>query len=255
MNDSLSKISIITVTYNAISTIEQTMLSVLNQNYDNIEYIIIDGASTDGTVDSIKRYDEKVREGEYPNVIFRWISEPDKGIYDAMNKGIMMTTGEWVGIINSGDYYEPFILEKIIREAYRQPDIDLFFGNMKIIREGKYFRDEIFNGSINLKIMNICHPTVFIRKNIYIQYGIFDEKFRIAADYDLLLRFYKRNIKFKYLDTFIASFATGGVSSVFTLKILRERYQIRIKNHIFPFSLKEIATYFYCKLPYSKKNW
>jgi glycosyltransferase involved in cell wall biosynthesis len=249
------KITVITVVRNGEKTLEQTMLSVLNQTYLNIEYIVIDGASTDGTLGIIKSYDERIKNGEFPNVSFRWISEPDRGIYNAMNKGIDMATGEWIGIINSGDGYEKSAIKTVASEMIKRPEAGLLFGNMKIIREGHYFRDEVFSGTINVKVMNISHPTVFVRKRIYVRHGKFDEQFRIAADYDLLLRFYQRHIVFQHLNSAIAFFATGGVSSNFNVKILRERYRIRIKNHINPFSMKEIFVYLYCKLPLVKKYW
>ena len=118
------KISIITVSYNAVKTIEETINSVLNQSYSNIEYIIIDGGSRDGTVDIIKKYQDKI------NV---WISEPDKGIYDAMNKGIKLAKGDWIGIINSDDCYCIDAFDTILNTISKNPNAELIFGNLNII--------------------------------------------------------------------------------------------------------------------------
>jgi glycosyltransferase involved in cell wall biosynthesis len=239
-------ISIITVVYNGASTLEQTILSVINQTYKNIEYIIIDGGSTDGTIDIIKKYEKHLA---------CWVSEPDEGIYDAMNKGIDKATGEWIGLLNSGDVYTQDVLHIISQEVTNNPDIELFFGNMKIIHNKKYLRDEIFNGIIDCKMMNICHPTVFVKRDIYSIYGVFDKKFPIAADYDILLRFYKKHVKFKYLNIFITIFSIGGISSILSLKILKERFLIRKKNKINPISLKEIFIFLCLKFHLKKQNW
>jgi len=247
-------ISVITVVRNGEQTLEQTMLSVLNQTYSRIEYILVDGTSTDGTIDIIRNYELKIKNGEFPNVLFHWISEPDKGIYDAMNKGIDMATGEWIGIINSGDNYLPFILEEVSKAIQIYPEADLFFGNMKIINNGVYLRDELFKGEIRIKDMNICHPTVFVNRSIYLNYGSFDTKFPIGADFDLLLRFYINNVKFQHLNIFIASFSTGGVSSGFSFKIVKERYAIRKKNDINSVSIKDFLVYIKSRLK-KNTNW
>src|SRR5438105_14705 len=126
MNLSFPRISIITVVYNNVANIEVTILSILNQTYKNIEYIVIDGGSTDGTLDVIKKYKDKIS---------FWVSEKDNGIYDAMNKGIKVATGEWINFINSGDsYFDNDVLEKIMEaEYFNATSIDVIYGNTQII--------------------------------------------------------------------------------------------------------------------------
>ncbi len=222
------KISIITVSYNAVKTIEQTIQSVVNQTYDNIEYIIIDGGSIDGTVDIIKKYED--------NIAY-WVSEPDKGIYDAMNKGINVATGDVIGIINSDDWYAT---SHIIAEVVQMCDIhdcDLVCGDM-------YYFDERGNPlNVNKciskpmlselkKRMNIAHPTVFIKKNIYTKYGCFNTKYKVAADYDLMLRLSFAGVVAKYSPSVVVNFRLGGASSSDSFYIINEVAKIRKNNHI-----------------------
>ena len=200
------KISIITVSYNAVKTIEQTICSVVNQTYDNIEYIIIDGGSTDGTVDIIKKYESKIA---------YWVSEPDKGIYDAMNKGIKRSSGQIIGIINADDWYDVNTVRKVA-EQFINSKIDIVHGDIFTVlpngdiyakyKPAKKIEDLIWHE------MPIYHPTCFIRKNIYNRFGLFSIKYKIAADYELILRFYLKNVIFKYLEDDIAYFRLAGAS-------------------------------------------
>lgn len=197
------RVSIITVVRNGVMTIEQTIQSVLQQTYKNIEYIIIDGASTDGTQEIIKQYEK---------CIAYYISEPDGGIYDAMNKGIRQATGEIIGIINSDDWYERDAVEKIV-EVFCKEDVEVVHGNMNIIgAEGdKWVRKAGVMEELWYH-MAILHPTVFVKKNVYKQYGVFDTEYKIVADYELMLRLYTNNVKFIYLNNLIANFRTSGIS-------------------------------------------
>ena len=133
-------ISIVTVSYNAVLTIEQTILSVINQTYPNVEYIIIDGGSTDGTVDIIKKYADKIA---------YWVSEPDKGIYDAMNKGGLKATGDFIQFLNAGDWFEnEYVIEKIFKDWYKR--VDVIYGDMIIRRsDGVYY--------VYMQKLKICH--------------------------------------------------------------------------------------------------
>ena len=130
LNETDTLISVVTVSYNAVSTIEQTILSVINQTYPNVEYIIIDGGSTDGTVDIIKKYADKIA---------YWVSEPDKGIYDAMNKGGLKTTGDFIQFLNAGDWLEnEHVIEKIFKDWFKR--VDVIYGDMIIRRsDGVYY--------------------------------------------------------------------------------------------------------------------
>ena len=217
-------VSIITVCLNNEKYIKQTIDSVLKQTYYNIEYIIIDGKSTDTTVKIIKEYENKF------NGRMKWISEKDKGIYDAMNKGINIANGEIIGIINSGDFYVKNAVELVVSIFNFDNTINLIHGN--VIKFG--FKNDIsflVKGTDKHieKRMSIQHPTCFISREIYKKYGKFDLKYKISADYELLLRFRKEGIKFYYLDKVLCYFRIGGVSSN-TYKALKEVEEIH-KNY------------------------
>lgn len=198
-------VSIVTVVYNRKTYLEQAIKSVLNQQYKNIEYIIIDGGSTDGTLEIIKKYDDRL---DY------WLSEPDNGIYNAMNKGIKISSGELIGILNSDDYYPPFSLREIVNE-YSLSDTDIIHGNMIFFTEYNDFCN-FMNAKPDIEQMffrpSIFHPTCFIKKTVYSEIGLFDETFQLIADYDFLLRAMEHNCEFHYIDKLIAVFRHGGAS-------------------------------------------
>jgi glycosyltransferase involved in cell wall biosynthesis len=212
-------ISIITVVYNGKKHLEQTIQSVLNQTYTNFEYIIIDGGSTDGTVDIIKKYE---------NQINYWISEPDNGIYDAMNKGLAQAKGDYIGLLNSDDFYESNALEIITNEIKTTPNTDVFFGNMFILNQNLQEKQlQTYKKGENLhKIFSIWHPTVFVKKECYKKYGNFDTNFKIAADYELLLRLKKQGCSFKYINKPITNFREGG-TSYYHKKLKYERFRLQ----------------------------
>ena len=203
------KVSIITVCYNSVLTIEKTIASVLNQTYKNIEYIIIDGASVDGTIDIIDKYKD-LFDGKLIVV-----SEKDDGIYYAMNKGIGLASGKLIGILNSDDWYEPDAVEKILRSYENKHDnpLAVYYGNMGMIRDGKLTGISKSDHN-NLENEMIAHPSCFITKNAYDQLGVYDTQYTSVADYDLMLR-YKRSgeVDFIYVDEYIANFTLGGMSS------------------------------------------
>ncbi|GHV71561.1 hypothetical protein FACS189420_7080 [Bacteroidia bacterium] len=200
-------VSIITVTYNAQDSLEQTMQSVFSQTYPNIEYILIDGGSTDGTINIIKKYESKIS---------LWVSERDKGIYDAMNKGIRLAKGELIGMINAGDFYEPDAVERMIEAAIQHTDYDIFHGNINLLNEdGSFFKLKKPNTDLSrfYKGMSLFHPTLFVRRSVYKkQKGLYDINFKLAADFDFILRNYLDGTDFYYLDQVIANFKQGGVS-------------------------------------------
>lgn len=199
------KVSIITVVYNGAKTIEQTILSVLGQSYKNIEYIIIDGLSTDGTQDIVKKYQDSIA---------YFVSEKDDGLYDAMNKGIQKATGEIVGIINSDDWYAEGAIEKIVN-YFRQYEADLVYGDVVFVDQNGRERPNSKKPIDHIWFQCIIqHPGMFVKKSIYERFGCYDTKYRIAADYDLMLRLYSQNIQFKYIDDIIAYFRMGGLSTV-----------------------------------------
>ena len=199
------KVSIITVSFNSEKTIEQTIKSVINQTYKNIEYIIIDGGSTDGTIEIIKKYQDNIS---------YWVSEPDEGIYDAMNKGLAKAKGDIIGIINSDDWYDENVFGNVV-EHFLNSDCDVVHGD--IIRV--YDDIDLFIRSKPLDIENIWHktvfyhPTMFVKKDIYDKLGFFRKEFILAADYEFMLRLYTNGIKFSYLMNDIVYFRLGGAST------------------------------------------
>lgn len=200
-------VTIITVCYNSEKTIARTIESVLNQTYDNIEYIIVDGKSKDHTMKIIQEYEEKAHDK------LTVICEEDNGIYDAMNKGIAHANGEIIGIINSDDFYEADAVEKILG-VYKKQKYAVFYGNMRTLDQDGKEVGISFSDHKNLEKEMIAHPTCFVTKATYDKLGGFDTKYSYVADYDLMLRFKKANlVQFVPVDAILANFTMGGVSS------------------------------------------
>jgi glycosyltransferase involved in cell wall biosynthesis len=203
------KISIITVCYNSASTIEKTIQSVAAQTYKNIEYLVVDGNSKDTTVSIIKKHE---------GIITKWASEPDKGLYDAMNKGIAMATGDIVGILNSDDtFYSNTVLAAIV-DFHKNNTIDASIGNImqhkedgKVVRvySAKYWTPE------KLKIGFMPpHPSIFFRRALFEKLGFYELGFTIGADYELISRFFlKGKISWKYSGITTTAMLVGGLSS------------------------------------------
>ena len=215
----IPKISIITVCFNSAKTIRDTIESVINQTYQNIEYIIIDGGSTDGTIDIIK---------EYEPYIAKWVSETDNGIYDAMNKGIKMATGEIIGLVNSDDQLESDALALVISEYLKNKSADIIYGNMQfivdksfnyIITSVKNVREDFIYGK-----MPVCHPATFVTRKVYQSVGVFRTEYRNAGDYEFILRCIKNNTTFLYVNEVLTNMYSGGVSTDYktTFKETRE---------------------------------
>jgi glycosyltransferase involved in cell wall biosynthesis len=205
------KVSLLTVSYNSSVTIRDTISSVLSQDYKDIEYIIVDGASKDNTVEIIKSFGTKID---------KWISEPDKGIYDAMNKAINMATGEVVGILNSDDFYSASDIVSQVAQVFHDTTVDAVFGDLvfvdpnnlkKVVRKyssAKWYPEKFAKGFMP------AHPTFFVRRKYYEQIGLFKTDYKIAADYELLIRFlYVHKLKYKYLPLNMVTMRKGGVSS------------------------------------------
>lgn len=207
------KISLITVTYNSCKTLSDTLQSVLNQTYSEIEYIIVDGASKDSTVSIIKEYEPKFQ-GR-----MRWISETDKGLYDAMNKGFRMATGEVIGIINSDDLLaEPTVIEKVIQCFEEHPDTDAVYADLYYVSQtdtSKIVRHWISGKQRSFRYgWHPAHPTFYVKKVVYDKYGLFDLEFRFAADFELMLRLIeKHSIKLTYLKEPLVRMRLGGTTS------------------------------------------
>jgi len=203
------KISIITVCYNSEATIEKTIQSVAKQTYANIEYIVVDGNSKDATVAIIKKH---------ATIITKWISEPDKGLYDAMNKGIVLATGDLVGILNSDDtFYNEHVLQDIAN-FHKQYSIDASVGNIiqhnqqgKVVR--KYSAVNWQPEKLKIGFMP-AHPAIFFKRELFEKFGRYHLDFVIGADYELIIRFFlKHHITWKYSGITTTTMLVGGLSS------------------------------------------
>ena len=204
------KLSLITPSYNSAKTIARTIDSVVAQNYPDLEYIIIDGASTDNTKEIVLSYQNKIN--------IKFISEPDSGIYEAMNKGVKLSTGDIVGILNSDDLFDNNEVLKKVTEAFDDKNIEAVYGDIKYFADdlnkvtrywqtGKYLENKLNNGWI------IPHPALFLRKSVYDKCGLFKTEFKIAGDYEFILRIlkiYKVNVK--YSPVVLTLMYDGGTS-------------------------------------------
>lgn len=204
------KVSIITICFNNEVGISDTINSVLNQNYSEIEYIIVDGASKDNTLNIIKSYGNKIS---------KVISEPDRGIYDAINKGIKQSTGDIVGLIHAGDeLFDDFVVEKIVQH-FKNNDIDALYGHSKIVSEdGKKVvrinKSPSYNENLFRRGWLPSHQSFYVKRELFDKLGYYNIRYKIAADYDLLLRFIEiHKIKISLLDIFIVKFKLGGTST------------------------------------------
>lgn len=205
------KISIITAVYNGANTIETCIKSVLCQSYKDIEYIIIDGNSTDGTLDVIKKYHHHIA---------KIISEPDNGIYDAMNKGLNLATGDIIGFLNSDDFYaNDRVIEKVT-DIFMKFDVDSCYGDLQYVSKNdtnrviRYWKSyDYWHGKFKYGWAP-PHPTFFVKREIYDKYGYFNTDFRIAADYELMLRFLeKHRISTYYIPEVLIKMRLGGASN------------------------------------------
>ena len=203
----LPLISVITVVYNGVNTLEQTTQSVLNQSYKNIEYIIIDGGSTDGTLDIIRKHEEHIT---------KWISEPDKGLYDAMNKGIAIANGEIIGMINSDDWYELNTVELIVEVYRKNPEKKILHGDIFEVLENGVKRIRRFNPSkfkLLYYAMTYNHPTMFVHRDVY-KIHIYNNNLKSHSDYQFVLEaFLRDSSQFNYLPIPLTNFRLGGISA------------------------------------------
>lgn len=205
------KISIITVVWNNEETIKDAINSVLTQTYKDIEYIIIDGASTDRTIEIVKSYADQIT---------KFVSEPDQGLYDAMNKGISLATGDIVGILNSDDFYiDENVVQKIVNE-FKEKKVDSVFADLVFVKSHnidkvvRYYDSSQFKPSKFAYGWMPAHPTFFVKRSVYEKYGLFKTDYKIAADYEILVRFLaKYRVSYSYLNEVIIKMRMGGVST------------------------------------------
>lgn len=219
------KVSIITVCFNAAETIEDTIASVLQQDYSNLEYIVIDGKSTDNSMEIISKFSNKI------DVL---ISEKDQGMYDALNKGIDLASGDMIGMLNADDFYtSPKVISNMIQKMLEEDAgamyADLYYVDQldtnKIIRKwksGAYKRMKFFHGWMP------PHPTFFLKKEHYLEFGNFNLNFKSAADYELMLRMlYKQKVKAAYLPEFVVKMRVGGMSNASVINRLKANQEDR----------------------------
>lgn len=233
------KISIITITYNSEKTLEETIKSIVNQNYSNLEYIIIDGKSTDNTISIIKKYEDKLS---------YWVSEEDNGICDAFNKGIAVATGNVIGIINSDDILLPGALQAI-EKAYKS-DVDVYYGDgIRIFEDGS---TKPYKAKHHEKLKNemaLVHPATFVSKHAYEKYGVFDLCYQTCMDRELLLRMLSAGAKFKKVQYTFAGYRMGGVSDQNSNIVNREREEISLR-----YGESKLRVYLHSKVSECKKH-
>ncbi len=214
------KISIITIAYNSGHSIADAIQSVLAQTYPNIEYVIVDGKSKDNTVEVVKSFGDRIS---------KFVSEPDKGIYDALNKGIKMATGDIIGFMHSDDLFASDDIIEKVAALFVKHDVDSIYGDLQYVYKNdtnkvlRYWRSGDF--SIHKLKMGWMppHPTFYVKKKVYDQYGLFNTNFRIAADYDTMLRFLgKYRISTMYLPEVMVKMRVGGASNRSLKNIIRK---------------------------------
>ena len=229
------KISIITISYNSIKTISNTIKSVINQKYENIEYLIIDGGSTDGTVQVLN---------EYSKSIFKIVSEKDNGIYDAMSKGINLATGEIVGFLNSDDFYiNNNILTRVANIFIKDPLLDacyadlLYTDKLDTSRIVRYWKSKKFIPGAFAKGWCPPHPTFFLRRSVFERFGYFDPNYHIAADVELMMRLLEiKNIRVRYVPELWVKMRMGGVTNRNLKNIWNQNQEVlrALRSHRLP---------------------
>ncbi len=217
------KISLITVCYNSAKTIEDTLRSVQSQTYQNLEYIIIDGGSTDDTNKIVSKYKDSVSVH---------ISEPDEGLYDAMNKGIEVATGDIVGILNSDDvFFDSFVIEKIASE-FEINKVDAIFSDLIYVKENdlgkptRLYSSKVFSKRMIKFGIMLPHPTFYVRKECYEKLGLYRTDYRVAADFELLARFIAQGITMHRIPFISVKMREGGVSSSGILWRIHQNFEI-----------------------------
>ncbi len=243
------KISIITATYNSAKTVTDTLESVLRQSYNDYEYLIVDGASKDETMTVVKEYESRF-EGR-----LRYISEPDKGLYDAMNKGLKMATGDVVGILNSDDFYTSDDALQTIADAFNANDIDATYGDIHFVNDDdltkmvRYYSSSVFKRSYMRFGLMPAHPSFYCKKSVYEKYGYFDTSYRVAADFENLLRLiFINKIKTLYIPKDFVTMRTGGASTAgfgSRRQIMRDHLRAMKQNGVYSNMFLLSLRYFY----------
>lgn len=234
------KISIITVCYNSAATIGDTIDSVAKQSYSNKEYIVVDGNSKDATMEIVRA----------SPCVSHYVSEPDKGIYDAMNKGIALATGDVVGTLNADDFYMNNHVLKDVAEIFSDPAVEACYGDLVYVRQDnveqivRFWKSEDYKSGLFKSGWMPAHPTFFVRKSVYERLGDFDLNYKIAADFELLFRFIEKNeIKTRYLPKVMVKMRLGGTTNKNLSNIIKQNKEIVaiLKQHYSDFSVVEFV--------------
>lgn len=245
-------ISIITATFNSSAHIADCVKSVNDQTYHDIEHIIIDGASKDNTLEIVNGI---------PNRVGKIISEPDKGIYDAMNKGIQAASGDVIGILNSDDFFTSDDVIQTVVDSFKNNDIDALYGDVHFVspdnlsKSVRYYSSSVFKPSLFRFGFMPAHPSFYMKKECYDKYGLYELDYKIASDYDLLIRYlYKEKIRYKYIKKDFVTMRTGGVSTenlnsrvTLNKEIVKACRKYGIYTNLFMLSLKYLYKIFELK--------
>lgn len=207
------KVSIVTVTFNSAATVADTLRSVLNQSYHDIEYWVIDGASTDKTLEIVRQWEPRF------NGRLHLISEPDRGIYDAMNKGVRHSTGDIVGILNSDDFFtSPTVIEQVVKSF--TPEIDALFGDVHYVHPDnlkncvRYYSGRLYRPWTSRLGYMPPHPSLYLRRNLFERFGYYQTHYRISADFELIARLlFCHRVPYRYLHLDVVTMRTGGAST------------------------------------------
>jgi GT2 family glycosyltransferase len=221
-----ARISVVTIVRNGAATIEETIQSVLAQTGEPVEHVIVDGGSTDGTLDILRRYDDRLGP---------WISEPDRGISDALNKGLALASGEIVSLLNADDAYVPGAVTASLAQLDAHPEAGFSFGDCVFIDEGNQEAfavrgDADYARTIARRMPSVNFPTVFVRRAVYEQHGLFRLGYRIALDYDFLLRLHRAGVRGVRVPQVIARMRLGGVSNRLVMLSYREALQVALEH-------------------------
>jgi glycosyltransferase involved in cell wall biosynthesis len=234
----MPKVSIITATYNSAKTIRDTILSVKEQSFQDFEHVIVDGGSTDGTLQIL----EELR---HSKLIF--ITEKDRGIYDALNKGVRMASGEIIGVIGSDDFYPSQDVLMNVAAAFERNNTDSLFGDTQYINDDnkdkvvRYWKAGTYNRNNFLRGWMPPHLSFYIKKEIYLKYGLYREEFKISGDYELMLRvLYKHSISTQYLPIVLVTMRNGGAST----RSLRNRLKANLEDRL-AWSVNNLTPRFY----------
>jgi len=242
------KVSIVTTTYNSAATVKDTLDSVKMQDYPNIEHILVDGRSNDSTIDII---------ASYPHVA-QYVSEEDQGLYDAINKGIRMSTGDIVGILNSDDFFpDPTVISSIVK-AFEEKKVDAVYGDIAFVRPEnlrkivRYYSSKKFHPRKFAKGYMPAHPSFYAKRSCFEELGFYQLDYKIAADFELLMRFFmNKNIKTSYLNKVIVYMRTGGVSNknffsryILNKEIIKACRENGVKTNMLVLSFKYLSKVF-----------